>query len=74
MKTSRSASILILAISLTAATAARVADGYEPGRRVLLDAHNAYPYQGGWSDRLDRALATGIPVAIEQDLSVSSAV
>jgi hypothetical protein len=41
---------------------------FEPGQRVLLDAHNAYPYQGRWSDRLDRALATGTPLAIEQDL------
>jgi hypothetical protein len=42
--------------------------GFAPGRRVLLDAHNAYPYQGRWHDRLDRALATGTPLAIEQDL------
>ena len=40
-----------------------------PGRRVLLDAHNAYPYHGQWRDRVDRALATGVPVAIEQDLT-----
>ncbi|MBI2828357.1 MAG: hypothetical protein HYX77_03680 [Acidobacteria bacterium] len=40
----------------------------EPGRRVLLDAHNAYPYSGQWGDRLDRALSTGLPIAIEQDL------
>lgn len=40
----------------------------EPGRRVLLDAHNAYPYGGRWNDRLDRALSTGLPIAIEQDL------
>lgn len=39
-----------------------------PGERVLLDAHNAYPYQGHWSDRLERALSTGLPIAIEQDL------
>ncbi len=39
-----------------------------PGQRVLLDAHNAYPYGGQWSDRIDRALATGLPLAIEQDL------
>jgi len=39
-----------------------------PGSFVLLDAHNAYPYQGRWADRLDRALATGTPIAIEQDL------
>lgn len=39
-----------------------------PGARVLLDAHNAYPYNGRYADRLDRALAAGVPVAIEQDL------
>src|SRR5262245_11979438 len=38
------------------------------GTRVLLDAHNAYVENGEWSDRLDRALATGLPIAIEQDL------
>jgi hypothetical protein len=43
--------------------------GFEPGRRVLLDAHNAYPYHRQWRDRIDRALATGVPVAIEQDLA-----
>jgi hypothetical protein len=37
--------------------------------RVLLDAHNCYPYGGRFEDRIDRALATGIPVAIEQDLA-----
>ena len=39
-----------------------------PGTRVMLDAHNAYPYNGKFADRLDRALATGLPVAVEQDL------
>jgi hypothetical protein len=42
---------------------------YLPGRRVLVDAHNAYPYHGQWRDRIERALATGVPVAIEQDLT-----
>jgi len=37
--------------------------------RPLLDAHNCYPYEGKWSDRVDRALATGFPVAIEQDVA-----
>ena len=41
---------------------------FEPGSRVLLDAHNCYPYAGRWADRIDRALATGTPLAIEQDL------
>jgi len=38
------------------------------GTRVLLDAHNAYPERGQWTDRLARALSTGTPIAIEQDL------
>jgi hypothetical protein len=42
--------------------------GFGPGERVLLDAHNAYPQNDRWRDRIDRALATGLPVAIEQDL------
>ena len=41
---------------------------YEPGVRVLVDAHNAYPEDGKHQDRIRRALATGIPLAIEQDL------
>ena len=39
-----------------------------PGTRVLMDAHNAYPYNSKFTDRIDRALGTGLPVAIEQDL------
>jgi hypothetical protein len=35
----------------------------------VADAHNCYPYQGRWSNRLDRALSIGFPVAIEQDLA-----
>ena len=40
-----------------------------PGKVPLLDAHNCYPYEGRWADRIDRALSTGFPVAIEQDLA-----
>jgi hypothetical protein len=36
---------------------------------TVLDAHNCYPYDGRWADRVDRALHTGFPVAIEQDLA-----
>jgi hypothetical protein len=43
--------------------------GFLPGARVLLDAHNAYPDRGRFRDRIDQALATGTPVAIEQDLA-----
>jgi hypothetical protein len=34
-----------------------------------MDAHNCYPYFEWWEDRIDRALSTGTPVAIEQDLA-----
>src|SRR5437868_2090765 len=37
--------------------------------RPVLDAHNCYPYEGRWADRIDRALAVGFPVAIEQDIA-----
>jgi len=36
--------------------------------RPVLDAHNCYPYDGKWADRVDRALKTGYPVGIEQDI------
>jgi hypothetical protein len=39
-----------------------------PGSRTIMDAHNCYPYFEWWSDRIDRALSAGTPVAIEQDL------
>jgi hypothetical protein len=37
--------------------------------RPVLDAHNCYPYEGKFADRVDRALRTGYPVGIEQDLA-----
>ena len=37
--------------------------------RVTLHAHNCFPEDGHWTDRLDRALGTGVqPIAIEQDV------
>ncbi len=35
----------------------------------ILDAHNCYPYDGRWNDRVQRALRSGFPVSIEQDLA-----
>ncbi len=35
----------------------------------ILDAHNCYPYEGQWNDRVQRALNSGFPVSIEQDLA-----
>jgi len=59
---------LVFAIALATAAVAQEPARFEPGHRVLLDAHNAYPYEGHWADRINRALATGTPLAVEQDL------
>jgi hypothetical protein len=32
-------------------------------------AHNAYPDHGKYADRLDRALASGTPFVVEEDLA-----
>jgi hypothetical protein len=37
--------------------------------KPVLDAHNCYPYEGQWADRIDRALKTAFPVGIEQDIA-----
>jgi hypothetical protein len=61
--------ISLLSPAVTPASGALLAQpGFGPGQRVLLDAHNAYPQNDRWRDRIDRALSTGLPVAIEQDL------
>ncbi len=57
-----------LALSLGVAVPLSAQAGFGAGQRSLLDAHNAYPEGGRWNDRIDRALATGLPLAIEQDL------
>jgi len=51
----------------TAATNRR--ETVAPGARVQVLAHNAYPDHGKYTDRLDRALAAGVPVTIEIDLA-----
>jgi hypothetical protein len=64
------AGVLALAVVLSCLVAAIGAQAptLVPGARVLLDAHNAYPYEGRHADRIQRAMSTGLPVAIEQDL------
>ncbi len=42
---------------------------FSPGARTLLNAHNCYPYEGKHADRIERALSTGVPIAIEQDIA-----
>jgi hypothetical protein len=60
------ASTMLMSAPVAQSRAAQTTFG--PGARVLLDGHNAYPERGQWMDRIDRVLATGTPVAIEQDL------
>jgi hypothetical protein len=65
-------SLLIFFVGILGAApygAVRRADALKPGTRVLLDAHNCYPYDGRWPERIERALGTGVPLAIEQDLA-----
>src|SRR3954462_5485183 len=61
------ASFVVIWCVLNAPAGARF-DALVPGTRVLLDAHNSYPENGRFGDRIDRALGTGLPLAIEQDL------
>jgi len=58
-----------LLLHLVAAAAALAQSGLTPGARTVLDSHNCYPYEGRYADRIDRALAQGFPVSIEQDLT-----
>jgi hypothetical protein len=41
---------------------------YAPGNRIVMHAHNAFPYDGQYANRLDRVLSTQLPVMVEQDL------
>ena len=61
---------IVAAGTLLSATwqAAAPLEHWRPGGRVLMDAHNCYPYFEWWGDRIDRALSAGTPLAIEQDL------
>ena len=60
---------LVLCSCMQLTQEVRPTDTSQPGSRVLLDAHNCYPYGEWWRDRIDRALSTGTPLAIEQDLA-----
>ena len=53
----------------TALVAQRAPLDFLNHNQPVLDAHNCYPYDGRWSDRIDRALSSGFPVSIEQDLT-----
>jgi hypothetical protein len=60
---------LAVALCFASASAGLVAQQVpDPGSRTVMDAHNCYPYSEWWGNRIDRALSTGVPLAIEQDL------
>lgn len=61
--------VLLSLISTTVMAQQAAPRAYAPGSRTLMDAHNCYPYFEWWSDRIDRALSAGTPLAIEQDLA-----
>lgn len=68
MQTRQAIAVLTLVFFLFT-LAAHAQNNLAPGTRTIVDAHNCYPYNGRWSDRIDRALATGTPIGIEQDLA-----
>jgi hypothetical protein len=63
--------LALLATLAVCAVAAQtgVSGAFSPGARVVLNAHNCYPEHGSYTNRIDRALATGLPVAIELDVA-----
>lgn len=42
---------------------------FTPGSRMQILAHNAYPDHEKYGDRLDRAIASGVPFVVEEDLA-----
>jgi hypothetical protein len=62
------AAVLVLA-AVASASAQTASLDFLNHNRPILDAHNCYPYAGRWADRIDRALKSGFPVSIEQDLA-----
>lgn len=57
------------AIAATFSIAAKLTTSpVTPGARTLMLAHNAYPDEGKFGDRLDRAISAGVPFVVEEDL------
>ena len=61
--------LLVLAIIAPLAHSQKADLDFLNHNQPLLDAHNCYPYEGQWTDRVTRALSSGFPVSIEQDLA-----
>ncbi|MEO6982376.1 MAG: hypothetical protein ABI072_04595, partial [Edaphobacter sp.] len=60
---------IALTLSSFSALAQRSGLDFLNHNQPILDAHNCYPYDGHWNDRVHRALDSGFPVSIEQDLA-----
>jgi hypothetical protein len=72
MRSSPIFAAVALLVAVAAPGAQVASEGvFAPGARRLLDAHNCYPEEGLEAERIDRALSTGTPLAIEQDLAWS---
>ena len=69
MKTKLIAIGAAVGVILTIAGAANKTNAFGPGSRIVILSHNAYPDHGKYADRLDRAIAAGLPFATEQDLA-----
>jgi hypothetical protein len=62
--------LVLLPCFLTVHLSAQKADlNFLNHNRPIVDAHNCYPYDGKWNNRVQRALDSGFPVSIEQDLA-----
>lgn len=62
--------MFVASLVLTAVASAQHAPApVTPAARTLVLAHNAYPDHGRYADRLDRALASGQPLIVEEDLA-----
>lgn len=60
---------LIFAIPTPSAMAQNAGLQFLNHNLPMVDAHNCYPYDGKWDNRIERALNSGFPVSIEQDLA-----
>ena len=54
---------LVMTLALSSFHAPAQADlNFLNHNQPMLDAHNCYPYEGQWNDRIQRALNSGFPV------------
>jgi hypothetical protein len=68
-KSVRCFAVLLLGVIAGSACAQKADLKFLNNNQPVLDAHNCYPYEGHWNNRVYRALSSGFPVSIEQDLA-----